>query len=117
MNSSTLRRQKADFLISVANYCSKYEEILKKMEIIKELLEESDDTLLYQFLRDNNEKIVKKIGELLSEVEKSKEEAVRKIDIKIMELEEEERRERERLEQERLEKEKLIKTTSDLTAQ
>lgn len=103
MNSYTLKKQRNDFIKNIETYHIKYKSVLEKIKKINISLEYSNDTLLYNFIRENNTKIVEKINKLLIEVENDKQAVIRKIDAKIFQLEEYERIERERLEREKLE--------------
>lgn len=100
MDSVTLKGQKARFITSVTKYNEKYEEIEKKIKNISLLLESSDDNLLYDFIRENNEKLIEKINELKSNVEDCKFKTLEKVNYQIAVLEEEERLERERMQKE-----------------
>ena len=103
MNSTILKKQRNDFIKSVADYSIKYKNILDKVKQINVSLDYSSDTLLYKFICENNDKIVEKINKLLIDVENDKQSALRKINAKIAQLEEQERLERERLEKEEME--------------
>lgn len=103
MNSATLKKQRADFITSVSNYNLKYKSIINKIKQVDVTLDNSSDTLLYQFIGENNTKIIEKINNLLMELENDKQLTLQKIDAKIAQLEEQERLERERLEREKSE--------------
>lgn len=91
MSSYTLKGQRNDFINKVDSYNNKYQGVLQKIKKIDVSLDDSDDTLLYSFLRESNDKLIKKIMELKSDVEGYKQLTIAKIDRKIAELERQEK--------------------------
>ena len=84
--SMVLESQKREFIASVVAYKEKYQEIINQINEVNSKLDSSDDNLLYDFVRKENEKTIKKIQKLLSNVEKSKKLTIARIDARINEL-------------------------------
>ena len=97
MDSNTLRNQKNNFIKSVDDYNIKYKNILQKVKQISVSLEYSNDNLLYNFIRENNTKIVEKINNLLINIGNDKKATIQRIDERIAQLEEQERLEKEKM--------------------